>query len=369
LTALRIRHFRNLGVQELEVPSGGVAIVGENAQGKTNLLEAVYYLETLRSFRGARDEELVAFGQDVFRIAATIEGVGPALEVAAAYQRQGKRKKVTVNGAEPERFAGSVGQVAAVVFSPADVSVVSEGPGERRRFLDILLSLNAVGYLPALQRFRHALAQRNACLKENRSGVEVEAWNGPLVESAAMVIATRRRWVLEYDARFSACHEAVVGGQRARLEYESTVPLQGASSLEDIAQAYGEALAESGPRERRLGAAVVGPHRDELSVHIENGDGWLDVRRFGSGGQRRTAAFALRIVEAQTVREARGREPLVLLDDLFAELDAGRSERVLDYIERQETGQVILTAPKQSDVRFRSDTLPRWCMRGGRVFT
>ena len=350
------------------MPAEGVAIIGENAQGKTNFLEAVYYLETFRSFRGAPDEEVLAFGEDVFRVAGTLSGDSDVTEVAAAFQRRGKRKKVTVNGSEPERLGDSVGQVAAVVFSPSDVSIVSEGPAERRRFLDIVLSLNVPGYLPSLQRFRHALAQRNASLKDGRPQAQVDAWNGPLTDAGAQVMRARRAWALEYDSPFSSCHESVAGGQRAQLEYEPSVQIAGADSVEDLARAYVEALAGSGQRERRFGATVVGPHRDELSVQIEEGDGWLDVRRFGSGGQRRTAAFALRIVEAQTIRTARGRDPLVLLDDLFAELDGPRSERVLEFIERQESGQVILTAPKESDVRFRSDSLPRWCIRDGKLF-
>jgi DNA replication and repair protein RecF len=368
LKTVRIRHFRNLAVQELEVPPEGVAIVGENAQGKTNFLESIYYLETFRSFRGARDEEALAFGEDVFRVGAALQDDRGVVELSAAFQRQGKRKKVTVNGNEPDRFADAVGRVAAVVFSPADVSVVSEGPGERRRYLDILLSLNVAGYLVALQRFRQVLAQRNASLREGRTRAEVEAWNGALIESGAAVMQKRLHWVSDYCGAFSLCHEAVSGGQRARLGYEPSVRLHGASSAEDLQQAYQEALADSAHQERRLGVTAVGPHRDELAVHAEEGEEeWLDVRRFGSGGQRRTAAFALRIVEAQTIRAARRTEPLVLLDDLFAELDAGRSERVLEYIERQESGQVILTAPKESDIRFRSGSLPRWCIRKGRL--
>src|SRR5687767_3977999 len=123
---MQLRHFRNLADQELEIPPEGVAIIGENAQGKSNFLESVYYLETFRSFRSARDDEVLAFGQDVFRVAANLEGEGvPSTNLTAAYQRSAKRKKVTVDGAEPERLADAVGRMAAVVFSPGDVAVVS----------------------------------------------------------------------------------------------------------------------------------------------------------------------------------------------------------------------------------------------------
>jgi DNA replication and repair protein RecF len=139
LSELQLRHFRNLAEQQLDLPAEGVAIVGENAQGKTNLLEAIYYLETFRSFRGTRDDRLVAFGMDVFRVVGALEGDEGAesVKVTAAFQLQGKRKKVTVDGLEPERLGDGLGRLAAVVFSPADVGLVSDGPGTRRRFLDI----------------------------------------------------------------------------------------------------------------------------------------------------------------------------------------------------------------------------------------
>ena len=372
LKHLGIRHFRNLKIQDLQVPPEGVAVVGENAQGKTNLLEAVYYLETFRSFRGCPDDELLAFGEDVFRVSASFEDPGDCSrrsEVAAGFQRRGRQKKVSVDGSEPDRLADAVGRVAAVLFSPADVSIVSGGPDERRRFLDVVLSLNVPGYLAALQRFRHVLSQRNAALREEQPPDLVRAWNEPLVRAGAEVTSERRTWICERTQAFSRFHETVSGGQAAALAYEPGVALDGAPGTEDIAAAYGAALDASSPRERRLGMTVVGPHRDEMAVRILTEGGEMDVRRFGSGGQRRTAALALRLVEAETIRETRGREPLVLLDDVFAELDAGRSERVLELIERQDGAQVILTAPKESDVRVRARTLPRWRIRDGRIAT
>ena len=127
------------------------------------------------------------------------------------------------------------------------------------------------------------------------------------------------------------------------------------------------ALEATWERDRRQRNTGVGPHRDDVRVRLDREEGDIDVREYGSGGQRRTVALALRLTEAATIREARGQEPIVLLDDVFAELDEGRSERILDLIEREETGQVILTAPKDADVRIRRDRLPRWTIRQGRV--
>jgi DNA replication and repair protein RecF len=371
LTRLRIRHFRNLGVQDLELPPEGVALVGDNAQGKSNLLEAIYYLETFRSFRGARDDQLLAFGADVFRVEAGVEGEDDGLPstVAAAFQKKGRRKKVTVDGAEPDRIADALGRLGAVVFSPADVAVVNEGPGERRRFLDIVLSLAEPGYLEALQRFRQVLSQRNASLKDDRPGAVVRAWDGVLVKAGARIMAARARWVEARSAAFTRYYETVSGGRPAAVRYRPNVRLDGDPSEDGAAGAYERALAESAETERRTRTTMVGPQRDEMVVSLEGEEQTLDVRDYGSGGQRRTAALALRLVEADTIRDRGRGRPLVLLDDVFAELDAARSERVLELLDRDETGQVILTAPKESDVRLRSASLRRWRIEGGRIRT
>ena len=370
LSTLAIRHFRNLGVQNLELPPEGVAIVGDNAQGKSNLLEAIYYLETFRSFRGSRDDQLVAFDEDVFRVVGSLVDDGQAgegVEVAAAFERKGKRKKVTVDGAEPERMGDALGKLAAVIFSPADVELVSGGPGERRRFLDILLSLSEPGYLKALQDFKKILIRRNAALKDDQPGEVVRAWDQGLVGTGAEVTYARRSWIEGRSDAFRDYYATVSGARGARIGYRSSVVLEGAATKDDVVGAFKEALAASSERERRQGTTVVGPHRDEMRIRLEDGEGDLDLRDFGSGGQRRTAALALRLVEARTIREVRGQEPIILLDDVFAELDGGRSERLLHLIEKEEVGQVLLTAPKESDVRIRRDALERWRISAGVV--
>lgn len=151
------------------------------------------------------------------------------------------------------------------------------------------------------------------------------------------------------------------------MEYRPNVPADEGDSVEDLMSSYRDALAASAERESRMGATVVGPHRDDIRFSLEGEGDDLDVREYGSGGQRRTAALALRLVEARTIRETRGSEPMILLDDVFAELDAGRSERVLHLMEREEAGQVLVTAPKEGDVRIRRDVLPRWRIEAGRI--
>jgi DNA replication and repair protein RecF len=353
----------------LELPAQGAAIVGDNGQGKTNLLEAVYYLEIFRSFRGAPDEQLVRFGEEVFRIEGRMEDdEGRSRSVSAAFDRRGRKKKVAVNGAEPERLGDGLGQVGAVIFSPSDVELVSGGPGGRRRFLDIVLSLAEPGYLHALQRYRQALFQRNTLLRQNRPRSMVELWDAGLVAAGSRVAAARAAWVREHARSFAEHYARVAGGHPGHMAYASSAPELGeAATPADVAAAFAEALAKNADREQRRGMTLVGPHRDDLRFTIDGADGGaLELRTYGSGGQQRTAAIALRMVEAETIHAVRGREPIILLDDVFAELDPGRSQRIVDWIENEEGGgQVLLTSPKPTDFRLRGETLPRWGIRDG----
>ena len=367
LIEVGIRGFRNLGSQDLAIPPEGLALIGDNAQGKSNFLEAIYYLETFRSFRGAPDEQIVAQGEELFRVVGSVAGEA-SRKVSAAYQRRGKRKKVTVDGVEPERLGDALGSLAAVLFSPADVALVSGGPAERRRFLDIVLALNVPGYVGALQRFRHVLSQRNSALKNESRPELVRAWDEGLVRWGARVLVERRSWTEERRAAFRSVYETVAGaGQSAALRYAPGVALEEAVAEPEVAARYESALASSWERDLRMRSTMVGPHRDELEIMLDGSAGRFDARDFGSGGQQRTAALALRLVEARTIRDRRGRAPLLLVDDVFAELDEGRSERTLALLEQEEAGQVILTAPKESDIRFRKDALPRWRIAAGRI--
>jgi DNA replication and repair protein RecF len=370
LSVLKIRLFRNLGDQELSFPPGGVAVIGANAQGKSNLLEAIYYLETFRSFRGARMEHLIAFGEDVFRVAGrvvtTSDPEDSGTEIAAAYEGSSRRRKVTIDGAEPERIGDAIGTLGAVIFSPADVGIVNEGPVRRRRFLDVALSLNHPEYLVALQAFRHALAQRNAALRRDQPVEVVRAWDEPLARSAATVMGARHRWIAEWRDAYRGYYEEVSGGDSATMTYMPKV------SVEDwhedgIYRACRDALDARWAVDLRRRSTSAGPHRDELLLALVDGESEVEVREFGSGGQRRTAALALRLVEGDAIRRARDSAPVLLLDDAFAELDDGRRERVLGLMGRGRFGQVILTAPKESDVPLRGDVLPRWGINDGRI--
>jgi DNA replication and repair protein RecF len=391
LERLVARNFRNFGEIRLEFPEAGAMIVGPNGSGKTNLLEAIYYLEIFRSLRGAKDSDLIRFDEDVFRVEGSVRGAGERVELAAAYQKTGRRKKVQVDGREVERIADALGTLGAVVFSLEDADLVCGSPSRRRRFLDILLSLARPGYLTSLQRYRAVLAQRNEALRQGSDDM-VDAWTEGLIEPGARVISERVEWVASRADAFCAYHAAIAGGAPGELEYEpalgprsdavgpgAPVPFVAeneaqydTSSTESVwMERLHRAMHDNAERDRRRGATQAGPHRDDLALRavVDDGTERRDLRVYGSGGQQRTAAIALRLVEADTLRERLGRDPIYLLDDVFAELDRDRASRVLELLDEGRSGQVLLTAPKPADIPLRGGSLAQWRIREGTVFT
>ncbi len=362
LTRLAARDFRNLAHVEIAPPADGLVVIGDNGHGKTNLLEAIYYLQILRSARGARDQDLVRFGAEGFHIAATVE-TDTRHEIGIGFERAGKRKRVRIDGVIPERMSHALGALPAVMFSPADVELIIGAPSVRRRFLDIVLALTARGYLDALQRYRGALVRRNAALRESarasrQSTSSVAVWEPALAEHGALLWRERRAWVASMEDAFERlCNEIGEPG-RVRVSYSSTL-----STADDGVAALADALAAKRPADLARGLTHVGPHRDDLVITLDG----RDLRVFGSAGQQRTAAIALRMLEASTFTERTGRAPLFLLDDPFAELDARRSSRILGLLERAGLGQTILAVPREGDIPRELTRLERLHVVGGQV--
>jgi DNA replication and repair protein RecF len=369
LRSLALRDFRNLARLDLAIPSAGVAIVGENGQGKSNLLEAIYYLHLLRSVRGARDVDVIRFGAAGFHIAARAEG-GAHRELSAGFERAGRRKRVKVDGVEPPRLSDALGALPCVLFSPADVDLVAGAPSARRRYLDILLALSSRPYLAALQRYRHALAQRNAALRDavrssgGRSEPRVAVWEAPLAEHGATLWCERVTWASQASPRFAAMCAAI--GEQAPVGMRYATALDPTSrDPDDVRETIARALEQKRGLDIRRGLTHAGPHRDDLALTLDG----RELRAFGSAGQQRTAAIALRLLEGDTLRERRGAAPLLLLDDPFAELDVRRSARILELLAAHGMGQTILTVPRETDIPPALTQLERWRIESGVVHT
>lgn len=353
LRRLVARGFRNLADLDCEPPPGGVVLLGANAQGKTNLLEAVYYPVLCRSFRGAPDQEVVRFGGSGFRVEAAVAG-SPVADVAVSYQPAGRRKRITVDGAEPARLSEAVGGWLAVAFLPVDVRLASGSAVERRQYLDRLLSLADPRYLRNLGRYRAALAQRNSALRQGRADLAA-AFDEPLSHAGAEVVAARERWSAAAAEQFRGELELLGECGSASLRY------QGQPALAEPGE-WPAALQGAHRADRSRGMTTVGPHRDDLALEI----GGRAVRDYGSTGQQRSASVALKLIEIATLRSARQTEPALLLDDVFAELDRERQGRLARRLLGSDERQVFLTAPRRDELPPELD-LDVWHIDAGRV--
>lgn len=390
LTRLVARDFRNFTQLDMSVPARGVVIVGDNGHGKTNLLEAAAYLSLLRSMRGARDSDMIRFGAPALFVRAELTAPAAAFAVSVGYERATRKKKATLDGVEQSRLTSALGALPSVGFSPADVSLVAGSPGERRRYLDVALALSSRAYLFALQQYRAALTRRNAILRTAQRDThgaraagyleQVSVWEPMLAEHGALVTAIRQQFVRGHAERFANLASAIGERQTVTMRYavSSVSGSAGAGAglpdettldggVETLAAQYRElfvrVMAQQRPQDVRRGMTLVGPHRDELGLLL----GGRELRTFGSAGQQRSAAIALRLLELATLREAIGGTPLLLLDDPFAELDLGRAGRVLALLEDAGVDQVLLAVPRVEDIPEAFTRLERRVMRDGVV--
>lgn len=372
LTQLSLSHFRNYVRLDVEVPAGAVLIVGDNAQGKTSLLEAIYYLATLDSFHAASPRQLINFLESergelaVARIVARFESLQQPhlLEVRLildSTNRNGAaqlRKEIVYDGLKV-RPGDVLGQFNAVLFLPQMLVIIDGSPEERRRYLNFALSQIEPGYDEALNDYNKALSQRNALLKQlyERQGdlAQLDFWDEILTDSGARLLQARARAILELDqlAR-NIHHELTHGAEVLRLEYrpaydplakpETAIP-QGSTVLSEraaipvaeIRRGFYDRLIRLRNEEIVRGMTTIGPHRDEFRVFSNR----IDLGLFGSRGQIRTALLSLKLAEVEWMKERTGQWPVLLLDEVLAELDTQRRQDLLSRLTHCE--QALLT--------------------------
>lgn len=353
LTRLVARGYRNLADLDRPIPPAGVALLGPNGHGKTNLLEAIAYPVLFRSFRGAADGDVTAFGGQGFLVEVEVETARGSVELRSTVRR-GRPKQLLLDGAPVERLAEAAGRWLAVTFLPDDTALASGGAATRRSYLDRMLALAEPGVLRALSRYRAALAQRNAALRR-RDAASVMAFEEPLAEAGARIIAARRRWIAAQGERLAA--ELAMLGERSTL----TLEYEGQASLEDPAE-WPAMFRGTRTRDEQRGTTGRGPHRDDLLLLLDG----RPLRAFGSTGQQRSAAIALRLAELETLRAAREDEPALVLDDVFAELDGERQARLAARLTDGTVRQVFVSAPRAEELPP-ALTLPVWTVTQGVV--
>jgi DNA replication and repair protein RecF len=337
ITHLKVRNFRNLASLDLDLAEGVNLFYGENAQGKTAVLESVCYLATSTSHRTRKDEELIQWGQPAAYTQAELTD-GEVEKLEFGLSREGKQVKV--DGEMLKKIGDLYGLLRVVLFVPEDLEIVNGGPAARRRFLDQTLAQVDKQHIPHLQKYQHVLRSRNQLLKraegKKLDPVEMDIWDGQLVEAAIPIEQARQQAVRELAGDLSEFYGRMTGGREdLHMRYIASVTPEEGQSLE---QAYSERLAATRHRDLQQGSTSAGPHRDDLLFLLEG----KDLRAYGSQGQRRTSVLALRLAELEWLRRKTGQHPLMLLDDVIYEMDEGRREHFFEEISRG--GQVLITA-------------------------
>jgi len=349
-----LRGFRNLRDLELALPPAGAVLLGANAQGKTNFLEALGYPVLYRALRGATDAEVASFGGPGFRLEASFHDGGRSRSVEVTFSAGNRRKAISLDGAPVARLSEAVGAWVAVAFLPHDVALAGGPATERRLYLDRMLSLASSDYLRALSRYRAALGQRNAALRQGQAPM-ARAFDAPLAEAGSEVVALRLRWAAGAARQFPEGFAALGEPRPAGLSYRTDAALSDRGG-------WGDALERVRARDMARGMTTIGPHRDDLLLTVDG----RALRDVGSTGQIRSAAVALRLLELATIEEARGVPPALLLDDVFAELDADRQARLAERLLAGGGRQVFITAPRRDELP-RVLALPVWAVSRGVV--
>ncbi len=327
IESLELSDYRNYDTLSLKFDNGINILYGDNAQGKTNILEAMYLCSTTKSHRGSKDKEIIRLGTDEshIRMMTGKDGISHKIDM---HLKKNKPKGIAMDGIPIRKSGELLGFIHIVFFSPEDLSIIKNGPGERRRFIDMELCQLDKVYLYNLSKYNKIITQRNNLLKQiNYSDSlrdTLEVWDQQLVVCGREVIKARKKFIEQLNSIIFGIHKKLSGGREELvIQYEPNV----------TADVFEDKLKKSRDRDIQSRMTSVGPHRDDIIFMI----GDIDIRRFGSQGQQRTSALSLKLSEIELVRRVIKDEPILLLDDVLSELDRNRQTYLLDSIDNIQT--------------------------------
>jgi DNA replication and repair protein RecF len=355
---LSLTDFRSYAGLELPLEPGVSAFIGPNGQGKTNLVEAVGYVATLASHRVAQDAPLVRFGAEraVVRAAVLADGRSTLVELEL---NPGRANRARVNKSPVPRPREVLGLLRVVLFAPEDLALVKGDPAERRRMLDDLLVARAPRFAAVRADYERVLKQRNSLLRSaslaggRRAAAALptlDVWDTHLAERGAALVAARRDLTADLEPLVDKAYSQIAGGGAATLTYRSTVGAELPTDNAALTAAFAAALAEARGSELERGVTLVGPHRDDLLLRLERGGEAMAAKGYASHGESWSYALALRLAGYDLLCRD-GEQPVLILDDVFAELDAARRTRLADAVAA--AGQVLVTAAVPDDVPAR----------------
>ena len=322
IKSLELADFRNYNSLEIHFSNGTNILYGKNAQGKTNILEAIYLSSTTKSHRGTKDRDIINFDKEEAHIRTLLEKDGMENRIDM-HLRKNKAKGIAINGQKIKKAAELLGLLNVVFFSPEDLSIIKNGPAERRRFVDMELCQLDSFYLYNLNHYNKIVNQRNKLLKDMYFQPELRdtlnIWDSQLVSFGSKIIERRELFVKQLNEIIFEIHRKLSGEKEDLLiHYEPDITIEN----------YESSLRNSQEKDIKLKQTTVGPHRDDFSFIEKN----IDIRKFGSQGQQRTAALSLKLSEIELVKKMTKDNPVLLLDDVLSELDSDRQNYLLNNI-------------------------------------
>lgn len=353
LAHLRLRDFRNYGRLDVDFQPGFHVLLGDNAQGKTNILEAIYLMATLRSFRGVGGAQMIRHGQTGYFVGGRVVDQG---EHEIKMYWSPRERKLSLDSQPVRKLMDYLGVVRVVVFCTEDLQLVKGTGRSRRRFLDLLLSQTSPAYLPLLQRYAEALKSRNAILKRHAiDEAALDSFTHELVKVGTELTRCRRELLPKLSPLVRLAYRRITNdAEEVQLDYQPSVRND-----------FAVELAQAKPRERTYRSTILGPHRDELSLLLND----RPAAQFGSEGQKRSLAVALKMAQAEYVTGLYGVPPILLIDDVMGELDVKRRTGLLPLLERSHhaQGQVFMTCTEENWPRELGRDLLRWNVRNGEL--